>query len=73
MKKKKTQPKCCKIGCGQHVVLAQQLIGKCSKCSHVYCLAHRLPEVHECPGVQCVTQEEKDKLSASMRCVAPKI
>jgi len=73
-KKRKSQhPKCCKEDCEQVVPLAQQLIGKCSKCTHMFCVKHRLPEAHDCAGLKCMSQEEKDTLAASMRCVAAKI
>ncbi len=73
-KKSKAQhPKCGKEGCDAVVPLAQQLIGKCGKCTHMFCVKHRLPEAHDCVGLKCMSQEEKDTLAASMRCVAAKI
>lgn len=73
-KKQKSQhPVCYKKECGQVVPLAQQLIGKCGKCTHIFCVKHRLPEAHNCDSQVCMSQEEKDSLAASMRCVAAKI
>lgn len=73
-KKSKVQhPKCGKDGCETTVSLAQQLIGKCGKCTQVFCVNHRLPEAHNCVGQKCMSQEEKDRVAASMRCVAAKI
>lgn len=73
-KKNKVQnPKCGKEDCDAVISLAQQLIGKCNRCTHMFCLKHRLPEAHKCRGLKCMSQEEKDTLAASMRCVAAKI
>ena len=73
-KKSKTlHPKCGKKGCDAVVPLAQQLIGKCGKCMNMFCVKHRLPEAHDCAGQKSMSQEEKDALAASMRCVAAKV
>ena len=73
MAKKKKYPVCGKEGCVQLVPLAQQLIGKCNKCTSVFCINHRLPEDHNCGHQKCMSQEEKVALAASMRCVAAKV
>lgn len=73
-KKKITQyPKCDNEGCEVAVPLAQQLIGKCGRCMRMFCIKHRLPEEHNCISQKCISQEDKDTLADSMRCVAAKI
>lgn len=78
-KKKKINSanKCYMPECNQTISSLHQLIGKCGKCSHIFCTEHRLPEAHCCPcltdGGNEMTQDEKNKLIASMKCVATQI
>ena len=73
-KRKMKDPKCNHDGCEQRVPLAQQLIGKCTRCTKIYCIEHRLPEIHKCLISKIeVSAEEKDKLINNMKCVATKV
>ena len=72
-KKKSKDPKCSCQGCSLRVSLAQQEVGRCNKCTGVFCLQHRLPESHQCFGKTSLTEEEKKVMVQSMRCVAAKV
>ena len=72
-KKKKKFPKCSHPECEVEIPLTQQIIGKCNKCNNIFCMQHRLPEMHYCSEVKDMSSEEKHKLVASMKCVANKV
>ena len=69
--------RCPYIGCNEKIPPAAALIGQC-KCGKCFCVAHRLPEAHECTFIKNPEQLEKDKEEKlkkveEMRCVANKI
>ena len=43
-----------------------KLIGKCSYCSLIFCKNHRLPETHECIGIQECKDRHKEILSKKL-------
>ena len=52
------------------------MIGNCKYCTSMYCLKHRLPESHECAGLDKLKQacfETAVKEIKSNRCVRDKI
>ena len=72
-KKRSKDPKCGCSTCEQRVPLAQQLVGKCSKCNGMFCIQHRLPESHQCQVITTMSDEDKKRVAESMRCVATKV
>ena len=52
------------------------IVGDCKFCDCKYCLTHRLPEIHKCPGLIDCKKESFDKnykTVISQKCVASQI
>lgn len=53
-----------------------KFIGKCSYCLNIYCMKHRLPEVHNCENINlCKRKAFKDneKLLKKQKCIQSKL
>jgi len=64
-------------GCGERIPPAAALIGMC-KCELCFCIAHRLPEAHNCSYIKDAEQIKRDlemnkKKADELRCVASKV
>ena len=52
------------------------IIGHCKYCSLQFCLLHRLPETHNCSGIEVCRKELRDRNTAQLlasKCIASKI
>jgi predicted nucleic acid binding AN1-type Zn finger protein len=63
------KPTCAHVKCNKKITTVEQTIGKC-RCNQVYCMAHRLPELHDCSFVFSI---DKDVFISYNKCVEPKM
>ncbi|KAI9096212.1 hypothetical protein DFS34DRAFT_570606, partial [Phlyctochytrium arcticum] len=46
---KRNRPTPCSLSCGAPAV---KIVGDCRWCQSKFCAKHRLPEAHQCPGME---------------------
>ena len=78
--KKLKKEKCFLERCSSTITIAQQLIGKCTRCGGIFCPEHRYSKDHLCPEpvVDCREAAAAEELARkeaidAMRCVASKV
>ena len=74
--KKPKKEKCFLERCSSTITIAQQLIGKCTRCGGMFCPEHRYSKDHLCPALLIDSTEEdtaRQEMIDAMRCVASKV
>lgn len=59
--------------CLKRIKLIEQILGKCNKCSHYYCVKHRLLEAHACAYDSKCKKEDIAKYIETHKCVKDKV
>jgi len=59
--------------CLKKIKLIEQTVGKCNKCSHYYCIKHRLLEAHACVYDLKMKKEEIIHYIETNKCVKDKV
>lgn len=45
---------------------SHNITGVCNYCKGCYCLQHRLPEDHYCPGLSILKKEKRDEINKQL-------
>lgn len=51
----------CNFRCSRRVTLSERTM-PCAACTEIFCLKHRLPEVHECKKLEELKQKKRKQL-----------